>query len=164
MRSLFLLLTAILSFQACVPLNTPGTSGNRIFVINFAFTPVIDSGTPDRTDSLPVTFVWADSNSGIGHTIVWDSGPAAAIPGNIGVTYTGTQTVILTPGTYRYHCSLHAEYGMAGVIVVVPFDTPTASRKARRAEPDEVFVTPPSPAVVPENPREAARRSQPATS
>jgi hypothetical protein len=53
---------------------------------------------------------------------------------------------------------------MSGVIVVVPFDTPTASRTARSSQPDEALVTPPSPAAVPENPRRAVRRSQPATS
>ena len=157
MRALFLFLTAVLSFQACIPLNSPGASGNQVYVGNFYFTPVVDSGTANRDDELVVTFRWIDSASGIGHSVVFDSAPGA-LPDMIPQTFTGFVSITLTPGRYVYHCSYHENFGMVGVIVVVPFGTPTASAGSR--DP----FTQPDPEAVQASPRQAARRSQPATS
>lgn len=163
MRIPLLMLVGLLSLVACLPFSESGNSGNNIYVTNYAFNPVLDSGTADKNDTLLVTFRWADSATGIGHTIVWDSGPAP-LPQGTGLMYTGTHTVILTPGRYFYHCSVHTDFGMYGVIDVIAFGTPTESRLTlpRSALPD--LVTRPSPAVVPERPRRAGRRSQPAAS
>ena len=164
MRIQLLMLAGVLSLVACLPLSDSSNSGNNIYVSNFAFNPVLDSGTADKNDTLVVTFRWADSATGIGHSIVWDSGPPPTPP-NTGVIYSGFQTYILTPGRYFYHCGVHGEnFGMYGVIDVIAFGTPTMSRltDSRRSLPE--LVTRPSPAVVPERPRRAGRRSQPAAS
>ena len=164
MRSPLLFLTAILLFQACIPLNTPGATGNSVYVGNYYFTPVIDSGTADRNDDMVVTFRWADSASGVGHTIVWDSGPPPALPENVPLQFSGSYSVTLHPGNYFYHCSYHEGFGMAGVIVVVPFDTPTASKTSNGSQPASPLVIQSSPGAMQANPRKAARRSRPATS
>jgi hypothetical protein len=112
-----------------------------------------------------VTFWWADSMSGVGHTIVWDSGPPP-LPENRPIQFNGTYTVTLTPGRYVYHCSLHEQFFMTGLIIIVPFDTPTASGTESGPHPSPVpaLVTRPSPGALQGSPRRAARRSQPATS
>ena len=106
MRLSLLISTAMLSLLACSPLNSPGSGSNNIYVTNFLFTPVIDSGTAMKGDTLPVTFNWVDSAAGIPHTIVWDTAPGP-LPGNVGAKYSGSQTFVLTPGRYYYHCGLH---------------------------------------------------------
>ena len=165
MRLPFLMLTAFLLFEGCIPLNSPGASGNNIYIGNYFFSPAIDSGTADRNDELAVTFWWADSMSGVGHTIVWDSGPPP-LPENRPIQFNGTYTVTLTPGRYVYHCSLHEQFFMTGLIIIVPFDTPTASGTESGPHPSPVpaLVTRPSPGALQGSPRRAARRSQPATS
>ena len=121
MRLPLLMLVGVLSLVACLPLNDPSNSTHNIYVSNFAFNPVLDSGSADKNDSLVVVFRWADSTSSIGHTIVWDGGPTT--PENVGLQYSGSHTFVLVPGRYTYHCSVHLnDFGMAGVIDVVPFD------------------------------------------
>lgn len=166
MRFPLLIATGVLSLLACAPLNSPNGGSNNVYVTNFLFTPVIDSGTAMKGDTLPVTFRWADSVSGIPHTIVWDSAPGP-LPGNVGVKYGGSQTFILTPGRYLYHCSIHVDnFGMAGLIVIVPFDTPQASRT--QSSPSSpvvpVVATPPALRAARGSPPPGARQSQPATS
>ena len=166
MRLSLLISTAVLSLLACSPLNSPGAGTNNIYVTNFLFTPVIDSGTALKGDTLPVTFNWVDSAAGIPHTIVWDSAPGP-LPGDVGAKYSGSQTFVLTPGRYLYHCGLHGnEFGMAGLIVVVPFDTPTEPRvvSSRRSPPVPVITIPKGPKAAQANPPPGARRSQLATS
>lgn len=172
MRLPLLIATGILSLVACAPLNSPNGGTNNIYVSNFLFTPVIDSGTALKGDTLPVTFRWADSVSGIPHTIVWDSAPGP-LPGDVGVKYSGSQSYVLTPGRYVYHCSLHGgdnpvsgQFGMGGLIVIVPFDTPVEQPPA--APPISlrapVLATPPAPTAARASPPPAARQSPPATS
>jgi hypothetical protein len=166
MRALFLLVTAILTFQACIPLNSPGATGNSVYVGNFYFSPVTDSGTMDKDDQLVVTFRWVDSTSGIGHSVVFDSGPEGVPPG-IGQMFSGYASVVFTvPGRYVYHCSFHENFGMVGVIEVVPFGVGTASRAPHHpnAAPIPTDLIQPSPEAAQESPRQAARQSQPATS
>jgi hypothetical protein len=164
MRLPLVVLTAVLSLLACLPLNSPGATGNNIYVSNFMFSPVLDSGTADRDDNLVVTFRWSDSASGIGHTIVWDSGPPP-LPINNGLQYSGMYMVNLVPGRYFYHCSIHTNFGMYGVIDVVPFGTPTGeSHLTDSRRPTPVLVTQPGPTAARESPRQAGRRSRPATS
>ena len=161
MRLPLLILTGLLSLLACLPLNSPGATGNNIYVTNYMFSPVLDSGTADKNDSLVVTFRWADSASGIGHSIVWDSGPPP-VPPNHGLQYSGSYIVVLTPGRYYYHCGQHGDgFGMYGVIDVVPFEVSQLTKPDR---PLPTLVTQPSPKDAPESPRRAGRRSQPATS
>ena len=176
MRSLFLLLTAALAFQACIPLNTPGATGNNVYVGNYFFTPVIDSSTAARNDTTVITFRWADTASGIGHRVVWDSvtggDSTTMLPANDVLRFSGTYEVGLTKGRYYYHCAVHGGpdngFGMDGQIVVLPFgfSPPTSARpvRARRLASAPAAVTPPSPAAGQANPTGAARRSQPATS
>ena len=45
-----------------------------------------------------VTFSWATPSNG--HTLTWDSGPGT-LPANTGTITSGTQVVILQPGTYQ---------------------------------------------------------------
>jgi hypothetical protein len=165
MRLPLLMLAGLLSLLACIPLNSPGATGNNIYVTNFAFTPVLDSGTANKDDILVVTFRWADSASGVGHTIVWDDGPTH--PPDDDLQFSGTYDVSLEPGQYSYHCSVHNEgFGMSGVIIVLPFgyQPPAANRINPKASAVPALVTQPSPAAVQANPKQAARRSQPATS
>ena len=108
MRLSLLISTAMLSLLACSPLNSPGAGSNNIYVTNFLFTPVIDSGTAMKGDTLPVTFDWVDSAAGIPHTIVWDTAPGP-LPGNVEAKYSGSQTFVLTPG--RYLLSLQHPWG-----------------------------------------------------
>ena len=63
MRLPLLILTALLSFVACIPLNNPGATGNSVYVSNYMFSPVLDSGTADKDGNLVVTFRYADSTS-----------------------------------------------------------------------------------------------------
>lgn len=164
MRLPLLMLTGLLSLPACIPLNSPGATGNSIYVTNFAFSPVLDSGTANRDEVLIVTFRWADSASGVGHTIVWDDGPT--LPPDNGLQFSGTYVVSLPPGRYTYHCSIHTDFGMSGVIDVVPFGyvPPPTSRINPKAPAVPALVTQPTPAVVPGSPKRADRRSRPATS
>lgn len=175
MRLRLLMLSAILLLPACIPLTTPGATGNNVYVGNYFFTPVIDTAPSARNDSATVTFRWADSTSGVGHTIVWDSlrgGVDSVLPGNDGLQFTGTFDVSLGQGRYYYHCSVHGgplnDFGMDGQIVVLPFGyTPpqTAQRTGNvHPTPAPALVTQPAPRVARENLRAAARRSQPATS
>jgi hypothetical protein len=164
MRLPLLILTALLSAVACIPLNSPGATGNNVYVSNYMFSPVLDSGTADKNDSLVVTFRWADSVSGIGHTIVWDSG-GGPLPPNNGLQYSGMYTVVLTPGRYFYHCSVHESLGMYGVIDVVPFGTQTQTGQLTNPDrPLPTLVTQPRPKAAPGSPREEARQSPPVTS
>lgn len=169
MRLTFLMLTALLSALACIPLNTPGAGGNNVYVANYFFTPVVDTATAGNNSQVEVTFRWADSTTGIGHTVVWDSGPQP-LPDDAPLTFSGTYTVTLFPGRYGYHCDRHADQGMAGVIVVVPFGTQTSSRTLPdpHQSPDQApvpaLVTQPSPGAVRESPRRSDPRSPPVTS
>jgi hypothetical protein len=166
MRSRKLLLTALLLLPACIPLTTPGATGNNIFVYNFFFTPVFDTTLALRNDSVTVTFRWTDSTGA--HSIVWDSAPGGVLPDSVPAKSEGTYVVMLATGTYRYHCSIHqAEFGMAGQIVVQPFDTPPPGSSGvlpDPASPVAAAVTRPSPGAAQANPKRAAQRSRPATS
>ena len=173
MRLFLVLFVAVLSFQACIPLNTPGATGNNVYVGNYFFTPVIDSATALRNDTVTITFRWADTASGIGHRIVWDSavGGDSVLPGNDVLRFSGTYVVGLAKGRYFYHCMQHGgsenSFGMDGQIVVLPFGfNPMASRPLQSLPASAVpaSVTQPRPEAVQANPRRAARRSQPATS
>ena len=173
MRSFFLLLTAALAFQACIPLNTPGATGNSVYVLNYLFTPATDSSTAQRNDSTTITFRWGDTATSVGHRVIWDSlvGGDGVLPGNDVLRFSGTYEVGLAQGRYYYHCLIHGgldgSFGMDGVIIVLPFGfNPMASRplKAPPASAAPASVTQPSPAAVQANPKQAARRSQPATS
>lgn len=176
MRSFFLLLTAALAFQACIPLNTPGATGNNVYVGNYFFTPVIDSSAALRNDTTVITFRWADTATGIGHRVIWDSvvggDSTTVLPGNDVLRFSGTYEVGLTKGRYYYHCAIHGgpdnSFGMDGQIVVLPFgfSPPTSARpiQSPRLFSGPAVVTQPSPAAVQASPRPAAPRSPPATS
>jgi len=55
------------------------------------------------------------SGDGVDHTVVADSSPP---PNSVGVPAGSTSTTqtITTPGTYRYHCTIHP--GMHGTLIV----------------------------------------------
>ena len=177
MRLPFLMLAAMLLALGCIPLNTPGATGNNVYVGNYFFTPVIDSTTANQKDSATITFRWADSLTGIGHRIVWDSmqgglGNDSVVPAANPLQFTGEYDVSLASGRYYYHCSVHGgadnAFGMDGQIVVLPFgfSPPVIAQKKQdpHASPVPVLVTQPSREAARESPRPAARRSQPATS
>jgi len=171
MRSRLLIFTAALLLGACIPLTTPGATGNNIFVYNYFFSPVYDSTTALRNDSATVTFRWTDSSGG--HSIVWDTLPDGVTVGNLPVTFTGNYPFPLAVGRYVYHCSLHGDpanpgtnFGMGGIIVIRPFDTPTSSKAlpGRQGSPVVALVTPPVPGAEPGSRKRAAQRSRSATS
>jgi len=143
MRLPFLLLTGLLVGWACIPLNTPGVTGNNVYVGNFFFTPVTDTATAEKNDSVTVTFRWTDTTSNIPHNVTWDSvlPPGPALPANSGLVYTGTYAVKLVAAKYFYHCSIHGgatnDFGMDGQVVVLPFgySPPTASGTPSRQQP-----------------------------
>jgi plastocyanin len=173
MRSSLLMLTAMLLLLGCIPLSTPGATGNNVYVANFFFTPVQDTAQTDVNNTATITFRWADSMSA-GHRIVWDSvngGDGSVPPGN-DLQFSGTYEVNIGVGHYYYHCSVHGgalnDFGMDGQIVVLPFGyTPgQTGQKVQdsHSSPVPALVTRPNPAAAPESPRRVAPRSQPATS
>ena len=80
--------------------------------------------TPNtRTVSAGTTVTW-QNDSGVTHNVTWDdaTGRTAAGAGdgtgNIGDFSSGTHTrVFTTPGTYGFHCTIHAP-GMTGTLTV----------------------------------------------
>jgi len=106
---------ALVALAACNSSTSPGSSGGRstaITVGNDFYSLVPDTVASGAT----VTWTWATPSNG--HTVNWDSGPAA-LPANSGAPQTsGTYTATLTTaGTYHYHCAVHGS-AMSGVIVV----------------------------------------------
>ena len=168
MRSPLLMVAAMLLLQACIPLDTPGASGNNIFVLNNNYSPIVDSLIAASNDTVFVTFRWGDSS--VGHSVTWDSvvppGPGP-LPDDVQVTSDGNYGFHLASGTYYYHCAVHeTTYGMVGQIVILPFGTYLNSRRlaSHHAVPAPALVTRPSPGAAQGSPRRAGRRSQPATS
>jgi plastocyanin len=101
--------------SACSSSTSPGSSGGRstsITVGNDFYSISPDTATSGAT----ITWTWAQPSNG--HTVNWDSGPAA-LPPNSGAPQTsGTYAATLTAaGTYHYHCAVHGA-AMSGVIVV----------------------------------------------
>ena len=119
--SSWMVTAAVLSLVGCGSSTSPyggggggggGGSSATITVGNDFFNP-----TPNTVSAGAVTFSWATPSNG--HTLTWDSGPGT-LPANTGTITSGTQVVILQPGTYQYHCSIHGGpgTGMHGTIVV----------------------------------------------
>jgi plastocyanin len=177
MRLRLLMLAGVLLALGCIPLTTPGATGNNVYVGNYFFTPVIDSTTAGQNDSATITFRWADSLSGVGHRIVWDSmkggmGNDSIVPPANPLQFEGTYDVVLASGRYYYHCSVHGgadnAFGMDGQVVVLPFGfTPPEAAQKRQdahAAPMSALITQPSREAPRASPPAAARKSQPVTS
>jgi plastocyanin len=177
MRLRLLMLAGMVLALGCIPLTTPGATGNNVYVGNYYFTPVIDSTTAGQNDSATITFRWADSLTGVGHRIVWDSmkggmGNDSVVPGPNPLQFDGTYDVVLASGRYYYHCAVHGgadnAFGMDGQIVVLPFGftPPQTALRLQDSHPTPVLplITQPSREALRESPQRAARRSQPATS
>ena len=70
-----------------------------------------DPAQTDVGSGATVTFSWGT----VTHNVTWDSPPATV--NNSGDKSSGTfQVTLTTPGTYNYHCTIHA--GMSGSISV----------------------------------------------
>lgn len=90
--------------------STP-VSTDAVTIQSFAFTP------QDITVKVGTTVTWTNQDS-IGHTVTSDDGDSLSpkLNSNMlqkGDTYTYTFS---TPGTYKYHCSVHPE--MTGTVTV----------------------------------------------
>ena len=80
-------------------------TGQQVGIANFAFTPAALTVTAGST----VTWTNGDTAT---HTVTFDNGP------DCGSLATGNSTTVTfsTPGTYAYHCKIHAS--MKGTITV----------------------------------------------
>lgn len=98
---------------ATTPANSENSTGstvitNQVNIKDMAFTP--DSITVAK--GTKVTWV---NNDGAAHTVTADDGSFNS--GNLTNSKSFSQT-FNTPGTYKYHCTLHS--GMTGVVIVTP--------------------------------------------
>lgn len=113
-RSVITVLALLAVVTACNSSTAPGSTGGRstsITVGNDFY-----SLAPDTVASgAQITWTWATPSHG--HTVNWDSGPAA-LPANSATMTSGTYNATLTvAGTYHYHCAIHGA-AMSGVIVI----------------------------------------------
>jgi plastocyanin len=90
------------------PTNTPGglqaavsvTQSGGAYGSNYAFSPSttsIKAGT---------TVTWTDK-TGAPHTVTSDAGDPASFNGSLGGNGATFSFTFTTPGTYKYHCSIH---------------------------------------------------------
>ncbi|HTI03763.1 MAG TPA: cupredoxin domain-containing protein [Gemmatimonadales bacterium] len=96
---------------ACSSNSTGSSSGGHttaLTVSNNSFNP-----TPDTVPAGQVTFSWVNASNS--HNVTWLTGPGT-LPANSSTMTSGTFNATLAPGTYTYHCTIHA--GMGGTIVV----------------------------------------------
>jgi len=89
-----------------------GGHSTNISVGNNFFSP-----TPDTVSAGQVTFTWATPSNG--HNVTWVTGPGT-LPANSATQTSGTYQATLQAGDYTYHCTIHAAFGMSGVIHVKP--------------------------------------------
>src|SRR5882672_9043261 len=107
MRTLVSIL-ALLGVAACTSSSEPIGTDTSIQVLDNKFTPATVNITPGTA----VTWTWAGS---IAHNVTSDD---AAFTASETQTQ-GHHTVTFQPaGTFHYHCTIHADQGMKGTVVV----------------------------------------------
>jgi plastocyanin len=80
-------------------------------VANNSFSP-----TPDTIPAGTITFHWAAS--AVTHNVTWLTGPTNPTgSGNRSGGDADYATAVVV-GTYTYHCTIHAQQGMSGTLVV----------------------------------------------
>ena len=123
MRSLLLMLTAMLLLGACtsvidaIGLGDTGNDPSLIDIENYDFNPSLDTLTAGGTDATAtVTFIWVTGSDR--HNVTWDTGPGTLPANSNTLSGVATYQAALQVGTYTYHCSIHPGQ-MTGTIVVL---------------------------------------------